>query len=166
MAKADSVHSTPPTNTSAIRGSQPSLRALTFFESLPPHHKTFHVRDGASAPHLKPGEFAVIDTRDTELQKGEVYLIQYESGRRSRYLVQINTGKIGTLSGRQQIVWWACDLAGFRRVDTMPNGIPCFAGVSDGPYSPKALRRRLLGRLVGYSETALGGLLNACAEPA
>jgi len=151
-----------PTQTSAIKGSQPSLRALTFFGSLPPHHKTFRVRDDASAPHLKPGEFAVIDTRDAELQKGEVYLIQYESG--SRYLVQINTGRIGTLSGRQQLVWWARDLAGFRRVDTLPGSIPCSAGVSDGPYSPKQLRRKLLGRLVGYSETALGGLLDACAE--
>jgi hypothetical protein len=153
-----------PINTSAIKGSQPSLRALTFFGSLPPHHKTFRVRDDASAPHLKPGEFAVIDARDTELQKGEVYLIQYERG--SRYLVQISTGRIGTLSGRQQLVWWACDLAGFRRVETLPGGIPCSAGVSDGPYSPKALRRKLLGRLVGYSETALCGLLDACAEPA
>jgi Protein of unknown function (DUF2934) len=51
-------------------------------------------------------------------------------------------------------------------LDTLPGGIPCFSGVSDGPYSPKALRRKLLGRLVGYSETALGGLLDACAEPA
>jgi hypothetical protein len=72
MAQAKRVHSTPPTSTSAIKGSQPQLRALTCFDSLPPHHKTFHVRDGSSAPHLKPGEFAVIDTADTELQKGEV----------------------------------------------------------------------------------------------
>jgi hypothetical protein len=53
------------------------IRALTYFESLPPHHKTFHVGDDDSAPHLKPGEFAVIDTSDTEPQRGEIYLIQY-----------------------------------------------------------------------------------------
>jgi hypothetical protein len=39
-----------------------------------------------------------------------------------------------------------------------------FSGLSDGPYSPKALRRKLLGRVVGYSEAELGGLLSPCAE--
>jgi hypothetical protein len=148
---------------------QSPLRALTLFETLPPGHKTFHVQDDSSAPHLKPGEFAVIDTTDTELQRGEVYLIQYESGRRSRRLVQISIGTIGTFSGRSQTVWWARDLAGLRQVDTMVDDrlgrIPVFSGLSDGPYNPKALRRKLLGRVVGYSERALGDLLDACAEP-
>jgi hypothetical protein len=149
---------------------QSPLRALTFFQTLPPGHKTFLVDDGSSAPHLKPGEFAVIDTADTELQKGEVYLIQYESGRRSRRLVQIGIGTIGTNSGRSQTVWWASDLAGFRQVDTMVDSmlgsIPVFSGLSDGPYRAQALRRKLLGRVVGYSETgALGDHLQACGEP-
>jgi hypothetical protein len=67
-------------------------------------------------------------------------------------------------------VWWVRDLAGWRQVETMADercgSIPVFAGLSDGPYRAQALRRRLLGRLVGYSETALGDLLKACAEPA
>jgi hypothetical protein len=62
-----------------------------------------------------------------------------------------------------------CDLAGFRQVETMVDlrlgSIPVFIGLSDGPYNPKALRRKLLGRVVGYSETALGDLLEPCGEP-
>lgn len=149
---------------------QSPLRALTLFQTLPPGHKTFLVDDGSSAPHLKPGEFAVIDTADTELQKGEVYLIQYESGRRSRRLVQIRIGTIGTNSGRSQTIWWASDLAGFRQVNTMVDPmlggvIPVFAGLSDGPYRAQALRRKLLGRVVGYSELELGDVLEPCGEP-
>jgi hypothetical protein len=56
---------------------------LTAFDSLPPHHKTFRAADGGSALHLKVNEFAVIDTTDRQLQKGELYLIQYESGERN-----------------------------------------------------------------------------------
>jgi len=152
------------------RGNTPDpIRALTCFDSLPPHHATFRIKDDASAPHLKPGEFAVVDMSDTELQKGEIYLIQYEGPQQNRHIVQINTGVIGTLSGRQQLVWWARDLAGIRQIETMDDPafgqIPVFGGLSDGPYSPKQLRRKLLGRVVGYSKTALGGLLAPRTEP-
>jgi hypothetical protein len=119
-----------------------TLRALTAFDSLPPEHKTFRIADGGSAPHLKVDEFAVIDTTDRELQKGELYLIQYESGERNRRIVQISTGYIGVgRSGRQQLVWWAGDLAGFRRTDETSFGVPGFAGLSDGPYTPNHLKR-------------------------
>jgi hypothetical protein len=50
-------------------------------------------------------------------------------------------------------------------VDGRLGSIPVFSGLSDGPYNPKALRRKPLGRVVGYSETALGDLLGAWAEP-
>jgi hypothetical protein len=61
---------------------QSPLRALTLFEALPRGHKPLRVEDGGSFPHLKVGEHAVIDTTDVELQKGEMYVIQYESGLR------------------------------------------------------------------------------------
>jgi hypothetical protein len=55
-------------------------------------------------------------------------------------------------------------LAGFRRTnETVFGGIPVFAGLSDGPYKPRHLRKKLLGRVVGYAEAALGRLLQPCA---
>jgi hypothetical protein len=68
-------------------------------------------------------------------------------------------------SGRRELVWWwASGLAGFRRTnETVFGGIPVFAGLSDGPYKPRHLRKKLLGRVVGYAEAALGGLLQPCA---
>jgi hypothetical protein len=186
MPKAERVHSTPPTRTSEfliavnrIRLSQmirdpfvaaafstaedagpapasqqhptqrrqSPIRALTIFESLPCGHNTLLISDDASAPHLKAGEFAVIDTLDRELQAGELYLIRYSSG---RHVVQIRS----TPSG-----WWASDLAGYRQTDEKIFGVPVFAGMSDGPYAPGQLKKKLLGRVVGYADTALGGLL-------
>jgi hypothetical protein len=107
----------------------------------------------------------VIDTTDRELQKGELYLIQYESGERNRRIVQTSTGYVGVgESGRQQLIWWVGDLAGFRRTDeTDIGGVPVFAGLSDGPYNPRQLKKKLMGRVVGYAEAALGGLLEPCA---
>jgi hypothetical protein len=141
---------------------QSPLRALTLFKTLPPGHKTLLVEDDGSFPHLKVGEYAVIDTTDVELQKGEMYVIQYA---RSRSIIQIKADVISLMSGRRQSVWWVCALAGFRQVGMMPSGIPLFGGMSDGPYTSRQLQKRLLGRVVGYSETALGGLLAACAGP-
>jgi len=82
---------------------QSLIRALTIFESLPLGHSTLRIADDASAPHLKAGEYAVIDTTDCELQSGELYLIQYSSG---RHVVQLRSSASG---------WWAGDLAGYAR---------------------------------------------------
>jgi hypothetical protein len=41
----------------------------------------------------------------------------------------------------------------------MFGGIPVFAGMSDGPYNPGHLKKKLLGRVVGYAGAPLGGLL-------
>jgi hypothetical protein len=130
------------------------IRALPIFESLPCGHNTLLVADDASAPHLKAGEFAVIDTLDRELQSGELFVIQYESGDRRRYIVQLRSAPSG---------WWAGDLAGYRQTNERIFGVPVFAGMADGPYTPGQLKKKLIGRVVGYAETALGALLAPCA---
>ena len=68
--------------------SRQPLRALGEFDSLSPAHGTFLIRERGSEPHLKIGEYAVIDQLDRELQHGEVYLIQGTSGERRRRLAQ------------------------------------------------------------------------------
>jgi hypothetical protein len=140
------------------------LRALTAFDSLPPKHRTLLVPDNDSAPHLQVSEYAVIDTTDRELQKGELYVIQYESGERWCRIVQIRADHIESYpGGRRQMVWWVGALAGFRRTtETMSGGIPVFAGLSDGPYNSRHLKKKLLGRVVGYANAPLGGLLEPC----
>src|ERR1700719_3914213 len=65
MAQADGTPSTP----------QP-LRALTLFDHVPEGCILQPVTDDDSAPHLRVGEFAIVDTTDTEPQHGEVYLVR------------------------------------------------------------------------------------------
>jgi hypothetical protein len=93
------VPCTPINTSAAIKGSQPRLRALTFYESLPPHHKTFRVRDDASTPHLKPGEFAVIDTRDTELQKARFISFSTKAGGATSFRsIPVGSGRSAAVS--------------------------------------------------------------------
>jgi hypothetical protein len=150
MPKANRVNITPPTDASAIKSSQPALRALT------------------SAPHLKFGEFAVIDTTDNDPQKGEIYIIQYGGPNRNRRIVQTRSHIAHILERgrpRPRQCWWVGDLAGFRRTGEMFDGIiPMFSGLSDGPYLAQDLKPKLLGRVVGYAVTSLGGLLASSAE--
>lgn len=162
MPKAARKIITPPLPTP--KKSQPGLRALTAFTKLPPGHQTFRVSDDRSAPHLNEREFAVIDLTDRELQHGELYVIQYEGGQRSRQVVQITSCFMQiTETGPKQQVWWTRSLRGWRQVGECSEGIPLFEGLSDGPYDADALLAKLLGRVAGYALTALGHLLEPTA---
>src|ERR1017187_7059029 len=109
MPKAKTSNSTP--------ASRQPIRALTLFETLPPDHKTFHVPDDGSSPHLQETEFAVIDTTDREPQHGDLFLKQERGHSRRRRIVQVSAGLCQiTRTGPESPVWWLCDLAGFRRV--------------------------------------------------
>jgi hypothetical protein len=151
---------------SAPRRKQPApaqspLRALTFFETLPPGHKTFRVPDDGSSPHLKEREYAVIDTTDREPQHGELFLKASSSGRSRRSIVQVKADMLQfTGVDTESPVWWLCDLAGFRQIDDM-GGIPIFAGMSAGPYdaAEQYLQTQLIGRVVGYAANSFGHLM-------
>jgi hypothetical protein len=139
-----------------------AVRALSKFESLVPGLKTFLVENDGAAPHLKIGEYAVVDTADCELQHGELFLIQYGGGERVRALMQARSDHltIGGPDADPEQVWWVGDLAGFRKTsERAPGGIPIFAGLSGGPYRTEALQDHLIGRVVGYAFSSLGELL-------
>jgi hypothetical protein len=139
------------------------LRALTRFDHLPKSCGSFHVADDGSEPHLHVGEYAVVDVLDCELQHGELYVLQNQSGRRRRRLCCIRVDR-GSQDGSYQIgddpsvqYWWADDMRGFRQTSERIEGdIPVFAGLSDGPYSTEHLRSKLVGRVVGYSVVPMG----------
>ena len=59
------------------------LRALTMFDHVPTGCILQPVTNDDSAPHIRAGEFAVIDTADTAPQNGEVYLIRWLNGQTS-----------------------------------------------------------------------------------
>jgi hypothetical protein len=56
------------------------FRALTLYERLPKNCEAILVEDDDSAPHLKHGEYAVIDRGDCKPQHGELYAIKWLDG--------------------------------------------------------------------------------------
>lgn len=62
---------------------QPELRALMMFDRLPEGCIAHMVTDSYSMPHIKPGEFVVVDTNDREVRHLDTYLIQWQGGRRN-----------------------------------------------------------------------------------
>ncbi|WP_203309624.1 hypothetical protein [Sphingomonas beigongshangi] len=61
---------------------QPDLRAFVVYDRLPEGYVAFPVTDMANAPHLRPGDIAIIDPTDREPQYGELFLIAW-GGERS-----------------------------------------------------------------------------------
>jgi hypothetical protein len=61
----------------ALTTPHPEYRALLMFEKVPAGFITFPCRDGRSLPHVKPGEFVVVDTNDRTPVAGELFVIKF-----------------------------------------------------------------------------------------
>ncbi|EAQ35769.1 hypothetical protein NB311A_05113 [Nitrobacter sp. Nb-311A] len=164
----NSSENSTPNRSRAIRTVAEPLRALTEFTTLPHGHMTFRIEEDGSEPHLKEGEYAVIDMTDRSVQNGELFLIQYQSGNRARRIVQVKSTmtQITPPPSPKRLVWWCCSLRGFRPLHIPPagsGGIPEYTGLSDGPYLAEGLEKKLLGRVVGYSTRSLSKALSQAA---
>lgn len=135
-----------------------NVRALTAFDQLPDGHAAFWMKDDANAPHINVGEFAVVDTSDRHLQHGELYLMQRDSGRRERSIVQAKIDR-SVESDDDCPLWTTRELRGFRQVGKTDDGLPLFTGMIDGWYPTEWLEKRLIGRVVGVASGPLGILL-------
>ncbi|KAA2241143.1 hypothetical protein [Salinarimonas soli] len=126
----------------------PDLRALPLMDSLLPGHALHLITDGASWPHLCPGEFAVIDTADRVPAVGELFVIEWSSGRREvveTYLLRRSPRADGSIP-------WA--VAPFNRPRSLAElaewreaGRPMVT--SEGPFRPERLSEKLVGRVAG-----------------
>lgn len=65
---------------------QPEYRALMMFDQLPPGCIAFPCTDESSLPHIRPGEFVVVDTTDRTPRHGELYVIAFGKERRHRHI--------------------------------------------------------------------------------
>lgn len=63
--------------------SQPEYRALTMYNHLPEGCIAHLVTDNYSMPHIRPGEFVVVDTNDREVRHLETYVIEWNGGSRN-----------------------------------------------------------------------------------
>jgi hypothetical protein len=124
------------------------LRALPLFDDVRASQILHPIMDEASAPHLRPGEFAVIDTEDRTPVNGELFLIEWTGGRRAIVETCLRAswprpdGTIPWCAGAYNRPRSLEDLDRWRRL-----GRPLVS--VDGPYSEEHLASKLVGRLVG-----------------
>jgi hypothetical protein len=128
-------------------------RALTLFDAAPEGHILWPVQDESADPHLKPGEYGVIDTADRQPVAGELFLIEWNSGRRS--YVQTNVRRFGG-----DPVWMTDPLNRPRGAEELQRWLrerrPIYT--SDGPYPVEYLACKLVGRVVGVVIPSPGAL--------
>jgi hypothetical protein len=112
------------------------LRALEVMRSVPTGCVAFPITDDRSMPHLKLGEFAVVDTTDRVPAIGELFAIQWEGGRRD-VVVVLRGGFGGTANLVVAPYAPSFDHEGKR------------LRVVEGPYRAEHLASKLVGRIVG-----------------
>ena len=131
------------------------LRALPTLDALPAGSVTHLVADASAAPHLLPGEFAVIDTTDREPIHGELYVIRYsspltDSGFRDR-VIEACRRPYRSPEEADGWRWWACPyvrpLSGAELEAWADAGRPFV--LSEGPFKPGAMEAKLVGRVIG-----------------
>jgi len=117
------------------------IRALPLVDQLRPDEILVMVGDDHNAPHLRIGEFAVIDTTDTTPQHGELFAMQYSRGMPVIMEVIWVFGKAGSLWRNSEKAPWLC--AQLSRKTS-----------SDGPHSEQTFQVACMGRVVGIYAAA------------
>lgn len=136
----------------ALATREPECRALMMYDQVPEGCIAFPCTDRHSEPHVCPGEFVLVDTRDTTPRDGEVYVIQWQSGRRCIYQAT-RVPSDGTwivhslkrLSGRAIQSY----LADAQRDAARSGHVAMLPGWSDGWYDSDHLEEKLVGCVIG-----------------
>lgn len=138
---------------------QPELRALMVFDQLPAGCISFPCIDEDCMPHIRPGEFAVVDTADRRPQHGELYVIQWNGGRRC--ICQARISGVASKDRPIDEAWSVGSLAGIRGRDAVEAhlralretsaGIPSLRRLawSEGWFTEEHLTSKLVGRVIG-----------------
>jgi len=113
-------------------GAQADFRALMMLDHVPPGHVAVPIMHARWAPHLQPGEFAVLDVTDTEPQIGEMFGLMIGSPYRS------------ALAGNDAVM--------FRFAQRRPGALL----TADGPLGLTSWAQSCRGRVVGVLTLADG----------
>ena len=122
------------------------FRALQLFNHVPAGHKGVLVTGRDFEPHLRRGEFAIVDEADKSIQFGELYVLTIGSGRHEHLAtVQLLRQTVG--------LWWGFSLAG--KGGTVIDGRRC--RYVDGPLRYECWPDKCVGRVVGVMKPAWEG---------
>ncbi len=134
-----------------------ALKALVVYSDIPDGCQVEMVANDAHAPYLRAGEWAVIDTSQTDIEFGQLYSVMQSKG---PVIWQVcDEPERGKAPGRPACAWLhplaRQDLqAELDRADALHRQYPgCIVHLrlfmSDGPIHLDPLREQIVGRVVG-----------------
>ncbi len=129
---------------------QPGLRSFIVYNGIRADDLVFEVTGHEAEPHLKAGDFAVIDTDDREPIHGEMYLIEFAGGQRTICEVvqrHGHYGKGGVYEAGYR--WWLQWRVNVWKLSGEVDYRPTFA---DGPYATEHVMEKIVGKVVGIYE--------------
>ena len=128
------------------------LRALEMMRSVPEGCIAFPICDDSTEPHLKPGEFAIVDTNDRDPVVGELYVIERKwrsETERRREIVQVCRFAKSVFADGSSALY-----VGSYVPDQYIRGIGK-TRMLDGGYPAESLKQLLIGRVVGIHDYAV-----------
>lgn len=134
--------------------------ALTLHETIPAGCFLHQITDDRCAPFLMPGQFAVIDPTAKEPIENELFMVQFSSWQSERHRSIVQLTRSPGLLGRSHDVdgWWEgrprkpVNLAKVKTYRTMDKALANVieGGLLNGPMELSGIRRRVVGRVVGW----------------
>ncbi|WP_333605969.1 hypothetical protein [Novosphingobium sp.] len=146
---------------------QPGLRSFIVYDELPAGCIAFEVPDSTSLPHVRPGEFVVIDPEDRDPAEGELFAITWKSSfDRKWQIVQMDLragryGKNGVM--RDESLWFVGAPAPQRMMSLAGHYVGEAIRWADGPYYDDYLRDITHGKIIGILEPDFRAALKKAA---
>lgn len=142
--------------TAAVTG---ELRALDALDHVPAGCRLVLQSDDYHAPHIRPGEFVVIDPNDCGLVLGELFLVQWMGGSQSimcakRGRAHSSATEAHTGLPVEESFYY---LGPLNRPKFLADGNMDWSQpvhMSDGPYRRCDLQKKLAGRVLGIYRPA------------
>lgn len=119
-------------NSNCSEAMQPGLRSFIVFDQLPTELRQFQVLNDWNSPHLRSGDIALVDHSDNTPSHGELFLIQWQSAPNPEIVEVFWMPKPGCWGTRVT----CSEIGGVSRL-------------GDWGYNDRAMRERIVGRVVG-----------------
>lgn len=143
-------------NVTPLTPQQPGLRSFIVYNDLPDGCIAFEVPDDKTLPHVRAGEFVVIDPSDCDPAEGELFAITWKSDwRRKWQIVQMDLRQDRVRTGEtfeERSLWWVGHVAAQELVGVDGEGDGRFQRRVDRPYEDDYLRDITHGKIVGIYE--------------
>jgi hypothetical protein len=148
---------------------QPGLRSFVVYDQIPDGCEVHEVQNRDSHPHLRKGDFVIVDTWDRAPCIGELHLIQWKSKRTGERDVvtmekkRVNVCRGGRGPGVPTELWFVGPYAPQRMMALTGEEVGPAIRWADGPYRDEYLDDIIIGRIVGIYEPDFRKMLGTVA---